>query len=208
MQAEDVLHLMSTAPERHETVRAALVYRGDGPKIKTLRERYARSEAGRRTFGDSPEGIWHPEPDSAFGWRCKVWRVDERRWRQELELPDGGTSTVVSTGRIRPLGTPEGPPGSSERWELRTDGSSREENPSWIIHPADVFWTMYPFDPAGFVGIDGELARLDLTVGTPSGASCSASPHGWRARISTPWRWRRCTSTSRWTRRSSPRANL
>ncbi len=58
---------MSTAPERYETVRAALVYWGDGPKIKAVSERFARSEAYRRTFGDSPDTIWHPEPDSEFG---------------------------------------------------------------------------------------------------------------------------------------------
>lgn len=160
---EDVLHLMSTAPERYETVRAALVYRGDGAKIKAVRERYACSEAGRRTFGDSPGRIWHPEPDSPFGWRCDIWRVDEHRWRQELELQGGEVSILVSNGRIRPFGTPEGPPGSSEVWELRTLGSLRGEDPSWLVS-TDTFWTMYPFDPAGFASIDSELERLKLSV--------------------------------------------
>ncbi len=164
MKVTDVLHLMGTAPELYETVRAGLVYRGDGPRIKSVRERYARSEAGRRTFGDSPNPIWHPEPDSEFGWRCRIWRVDEHQWRQELELPDGGTSIVVSTGRIRPFGTPEGPPGSSEMWELRIGGGSGEDDPAWLIHPTDVFWTMYPFDPASSASIDGELERMDLSV--------------------------------------------
>lgn len=164
MRAEKVLRLMRTAPERYETVRAALIYRGDGLRIKSVRERYARSEAGRRTFGDSPDQIWHPEPDSVFGWRCKVWRVDEHQWRQELALPDGGTSIVVSTGRLRPFGTPAGPPGSSEMWELRVGGGSPDADPGWLIYPTDVFWTMYPFDPAGIAGIDSELARLDLTA--------------------------------------------
>ncbi len=163
MRAEDVLHLMSTAPERYETVRAALVYRGDGPKIKAMRERYARSEAGRRTFGDSPDRIWHPEPDSAFGWRCKIWRVDEHQWRQELDLSDGEISILVSNGRIRLFGTPEGPAGSSEIWELRTLGSSRSEDPRWLT-ATDVFWTMYPFDPSGTAGIDGELRGMELSV--------------------------------------------
>ena len=164
MRAEEALHLMHTAPERYETVRAELVYRGDGHKIKSVRERYACSEAGQRTFGDSPDRIYHPEPDSTFGWRSKIWRVNEHQWRQELELPNGGTSIVVSTGRIRPFGTPEGPPGSSEMWELRIGDSSREDDPGWLIYPTDTFWTMYPFDPAGFANIDGELARLDLAV--------------------------------------------
>ena len=164
MRTEDVLRLMHTAPEHYETVRAALVYRGDGPKIKAMRERYARSEAGRRTFGDAPERIYHPEPDSAFRWQCRVWRVDEHQWRQELKLPDGGTSIVVSTGRIRPFGTPEGPPGSSEMWELRVGASSHEDDPRWLISSTDVFWTMYPFDPAGVASIDSELARMELSV--------------------------------------------
>ena len=163
MKAKDVLQLMHTAPERYETVRAELVYRGDGPKIKAMREKYARSEAGRRTFGDSPERIYHPEPDSTFGWRCRIWRVNEHRWRQELELPDGEVSILVSTGRIRPFGTPEGPAGSSEIWELRTLGGSRSDDPPWLM-ATDTFWTMYPFDPSGFASIDDELARLDLTV--------------------------------------------
>ena len=163
MKAEEALHMINTAPERYETVRAALVYRGDGPKIKAVRERYARSEAGRRTFGDSPDRIFHPEPDSAFGWRCKVWRIDEQRWRQELELPGGEVSILVSNGRIRPFGTPEEPAGSSEVWELRTLGGSRSEDPRWLM-ATDTFWTMYPFDPAGFASVDSELARLELSV--------------------------------------------
>ncbi len=163
MRATDVLHLMSTAPERYETVRASLVYRGDGPKIKAVRERYARSESGRRSFGDAPDQIWHPEPDSAFGWQCNIWRVAEHQWRQELELPGGEVSILVSNGQIRPFGTPEGPAGSSEMWELRTLGSSRSEDPRWLM-ATDTFWTMYPFDPAGFASIDSELERLDLSV--------------------------------------------
>ena len=163
MRAEEVLSLIHAAPERYETVRASLVYRGDGPKIKAMREKYARSEAGRRTFGDSSDGIYHPEPDSAFGWRCKVWRVDEHRWRQELELPNGEVSIPVSNGRIRPFGTPEGPAGSSEVWELRTLGGSRSKDSRWL-NATDTFWTMYPFDPAGFASIDDELESLDLEV--------------------------------------------
>lgn len=49
-------------------------------------------------------------------------------------------------------------------WELRIDGGSREDDPGWLIYPTDDFWTMYPFDPAGFAGIDSELERLDLSV--------------------------------------------
>ncbi len=31
----------------------------------------------------------------------------------------------------------------------------------------DTFWTMYPFDPAGFCSLDGELGRLDLEAEAP-----------------------------------------
>ena len=51
MEPEEVLELIRSAPERYETVRAALRYRGDGPTIKALRERYLASEAGRREAG-------------------------------------------------------------------------------------------------------------------------------------------------------------
>lgn len=105
MRTKDVLQLMSAAPERYKTVRAALVYRGNGPKIKAMRERYAHSEAGPRTFSDSPDQIWHPEPDSAFG------------WRQELDLPDGEVDIKASNGTRRfPIG---GPPGSNKVWHRR-----------------------------------------------------------------------------------------
>jgi hypothetical protein len=46
VEPQDVLELIRSAPERYETVRAALRYRGDGPTIKALRERYLASEAG------------------------------------------------------------------------------------------------------------------------------------------------------------------
>ena len=38
MQPEEVLELMRSAPERYDTVRAALRYRGDGPAIERLPE--------------------------------------------------------------------------------------------------------------------------------------------------------------------------
>ena len=57
-------------------MRAALRYRGDGPTIKTLRDRYLASEAYRLETGRSPvpsEEVRHTEPDGPFGWRCRVW---------------------------------------------------------------------------------------------------------------------------------------
>ena len=166
MDPQTVLELMASAPRRYETVRAALRYRGDGSTVKAVRERFLRSEAGRRTFGDPPESIRQSEPDGPFGWRVRVWRVDEHRWRQELELPGGGVEIVASTGRMRLRGTPEGPPGTSEVWERRVGGGSRSEDPSWLMG-TDTFWTMYPFDPAGFCSLDGELGRLDLGAEAP-----------------------------------------
>jgi hypothetical protein len=170
VEPQEVLERMHSAPERYESVRAALRYRGDGPTIKAVRERFLRSEAGRRTFGEPMqdlEDIDHGEPDGPFGWRCRIWRVDDHRWRQETELPGGGADIWVSTGRIRMRGTPEGPPGTSEQWHERIGGGRREDDPSWLIATADTFWTMYPFDPGGFCSLDWELERLDLKAEGP-----------------------------------------
>ncbi len=78
MEPEQVLELIRSAPERFDTVRAALRYRGDGLVHKEIRESIMRSEAGRRAFGVSAREaseaierpIDHPEPDGLFGWRC------------------------------------------------------------------------------------------------------------------------------------------
>jgi hypothetical protein len=55
MEPEEVLKLIGSAPERYETVRAALRYRGDGSARKEISERIRSSEAGRRAFGISPD---------------------------------------------------------------------------------------------------------------------------------------------------------
>ncbi len=170
MQPEEVLELMRSAPERYDTVRAALRYRGNGSTIRAVRERFLRSEAGRRTFGGPPEPfqpIQHAEPDGPFGWRVRVWWADQHRWRQELDLPGGGVEIKASTGRMRLRGTPEGLPGTSELWERRLGGGSHLEDPGWLMG-TDIFWTMYPFDPAGgFCSLDRKLARLDLVSEGP-----------------------------------------
>ena len=81
MGPEDVLELIGSAPERYETVRAALRYRGDGPILEAVRERMVRSEIGRRALRISPREastpVEHPEPDGPFGWRCRVWHADQ-----------------------------------------------------------------------------------------------------------------------------------
>lgn len=170
MEPEQVLKLIRSAPERYESVRASLRYQGDGPTIKAVRERFLRSEAGRSTFAESnelPGDISHSEPGGPFGWRCRIWRIDNHRWRQETELPEGGVDIRVCTGRMRIRGTPEGPPGTSEQWHRRIGSDRREEDPSWLIATADTYWTMYPFDPARIAGVDGELERLDLRAEGP-----------------------------------------
>ena len=48
MEPEQVLDLIRSAPERYDTVRATLRYRGDGPVRKEIRESIVRSELGRR----------------------------------------------------------------------------------------------------------------------------------------------------------------
>lgn len=160
MQPQETLELMGTAPSRYESVRATLVYRGDGPTIKAVRERYWRKFTNP---AERSEAIRHPEPDGPFGWRCRVWRVDNHRWRQELELPSGGIEIVASTGRVRTRGTPEGPPGTSEMWKRRIGGAAHADDPGWLS-ATDTFWTMYPFDPAGFASIDGEFERMSPSV--------------------------------------------
>ncbi len=167
MDPETVLELVRSAPERYETVRAALRYRGDGPTIKAVRERFLRSEVARRTFRNPqvpPEPIPHAEPDGPFEWRCRIWRVDDHRWRQETELPGGGVDIAASAGPGRvPIG---GPPGSGYVWNQRIGAGQRADDPSWLMG-TDIFWTMYPFDPAGIAGVDRKLERLDLVAEGP-----------------------------------------
>jgi hypothetical protein len=168
----EVLELVRSAPGRYKTVRAALRYRGDGPTIKLVRERFWHSEAGRRTFGDLRHREVYdpsedPEPDGPFGWRCRIWRIDDHRWRQELELPEGGVDIAASTVRMRSRGTPEGPPGTSELWHRRVGARDTADDPGWLPEATDTFWTMYPFDPAGICSLDGELEEMDLMVEGP-----------------------------------------
>lgn len=93
MRPDEVLKLLASAPERYDSVRAALRYRGDGPTKKEIRERTVRTEAGRRAFRISAREasertlrpIDHPEPDGPFGWRSRAWQADEFHWRLEAD---------------------------------------------------------------------------------------------------------------------------
>ena len=166
MNPEEVLELIRSASGRYETVRAALIYRGDGPTLKEIRERIASSEAGRRAFRVSPrkaaEPVVHPEPDGPFGWRCRAWRADDYHWRRELELPGDGVDIAASNGRRRlPVG---GPPGSGLTWDRRIGGGPRVDDPRWISVALDTYWTFYPLVTDGMAGISHELSRLDLRV--------------------------------------------
>lgn len=166
MGPEEVLELMRSAPERYETVRATLRYRGDGSTIQAVREQFARAGAYRQAFGDPPESsepIRHYEPGGPFGWRCRVWSARDQHWRIELELPGDGVDIAASTGRRQlPIG---GPLGSDMVWKQRSDGCSHRAGvPGWLPQSTDTFWTMYPFDPVGSAGLDSELERLDLRV--------------------------------------------
>jgi len=163
---EDVLELIRSAPERYDTVRAALRYSGDGRTIGALRERYLASEAHRLETGgtpDPPEEARHPEPDGLFGWRCRVWYAKvspERgeRYRLELELPkevypDGGVDISAWDGRVS---------GPSTAVDARTGGGLHEDDPPWLWLAQDSFWTTYLFDFDGIAGFP--LGGRELSV--------------------------------------------
>ncbi len=174
MEPEEVLELIGSASERYDTVRAALRYRADGPTRKEIRERIARTEAGRRAFRISPREaseatslrpIDHPEPDEPFGWHCRAWRADKYHWRVETEVPGGGVNIFASNGRRRlPIG---GPPGSGLVWDRRVGAGSRKDDPRWFWLAGDHYWTFYPLLTDEICGISGELRPLDLTVEGP-----------------------------------------
>ena len=166
MQPEEVLELIRSAPERYDTVRAALRYRGDGSTMRTLRDRYRKSEAYRLETGGSPdpsEEVWYPEPDGPFGWSCRVWYAKvspERGVRSRLEVelprevyPEGGVYISAWDGQVS---------GPNTAVSARIGGSSPEEDPHWIDLAQDSFWTTYLFDPDGIAGLP--LHGLDLRV--------------------------------------------
>ena len=170
MEPEEILELIHSAPERYESVRAALRYRGDGPVHKEIRERVWRSEAGRRAFRVSPEEAYtpleHPEPDGPFGWRCRAWHADEYHWRLESDLPGGGVNILASNGRTQtPSGSPpHAPPYMGRFWRHRVGGGSREDDPWWWPIATDHYWTFYALRTDEICGISYELECLELRV--------------------------------------------
>lgn len=180
MEPEQVLDLIRSTPERYDTVRAALRYRGDGSTIKALRARYLASEAGRREIGDTADQLEEDgfsEPDGPFGWRCRLWYAKvgpERgvRYRLELDLPEevypgGGVDFSAWDGRIG------GPRGQDTFVSNRIGGGSREEDPHWMSMAQDSFWTTYLLDPDNIAGLP--LCALDFERG---GQDAQGGPGG------------------------------
>jgi hypothetical protein len=175
VEPEEVLKLIGSAPQRYDSVRAALRYRGDGPAKKEIRERIARTEAGRRAFQISPREaserierpIDHPEPDGPFGWRSRAWHADEFHWRVEAERPDGGVNILASSGRTRSDAPPFGSHYIGRFWRHRTVGGSHDEDPRWFDLANDHYWTFYALRTDEICGISYELRPLDLTVEGP-----------------------------------------
>ena len=172
MEPDEVLELIGSAPERYDTVRAALRYRGDGPTKKEIRERIVRTEAGRRAFGISPQQaaerlgrtIDHPEPDGPYGWSCRAWHADEYRWRLESDRPDGGVNILASSGRTPSGLPPPGPQYMGRFWRHRVGGGSPEDDPRWFDLANDHYWTFYALRTDEICSISYELHPLDLTV--------------------------------------------
>lgn len=75
MRTEDVLDLISSAPKRYKSVRAAVYYQGHGPTFKRSQQRSFESEAGKQETSpaDQQRPLKSDLPDGPFGWRCRVW---------------------------------------------------------------------------------------------------------------------------------------
>jgi hypothetical protein len=172
VRPDEVLKLIASAPERYDSVRAALRYQGDGPTKKEIRERIVRTEAGRRAFGISPRKasertlrpIDHPEPDGPFGWRSRAWHADEYHWRLEADRTDGGVNILASNGWTPSGAPPPGPQYMGRFWRHRVGGGSREDDPRWFDLANDHYWTFYALRTDEICGISHELRPLDLTV--------------------------------------------
>jgi hypothetical protein len=161
VQPEEVLELIGSAPERYDTVRAALRYQGDGLVLKKIRERIER-RAFQVSAREAYKPIRHLEPDGPFGGRCRAWHADHYHWRMETEVPGGGIEITASKGRRRlPIG---GPPGSGLVWNRRVGAGSRKDDPRWFMLATDHYWTFYPLLTDEICGISYALRPLELTV--------------------------------------------
>ncbi|MGB3633681.1 MAG: hypothetical protein WA982_06545 [Rubrobacteraceae bacterium] len=178
MSPEEVLELMRTARRRYETVRAALHYRGYGPTIKALRERYQQSEAveqeldgirGFQQISESLETFGHDEPDGVFEWRIKAWEAKWRRfysegtpYRIELDL-----SRSIHPGDVVDVhawdGRTTNPDGTLGILDHRTGGSRPEKEPFWLSLARDTYWATYLLNPDG-PGIPSFASSLELRV--------------------------------------------
>jgi hypothetical protein len=102
VQPEEVLELIGSAPQRYDTVRAALRYRGDGPTKKGIRERIVQ-----RAFQIYPREAYKPirhlEPDGPFGWRCRCSRLLKTRSYAHRGVAARGASVRQEGDRKRPL---------------------------------------------------------------------------------------------------------
>jgi hypothetical protein len=169
VKPEQALELISSAPRRYETVRAALRCRGNGAVHREIRESIPRSEAGRRAFDvsehEAPGPIRHPEPEDPFGWRSRAWRADRYHWRLETGVPGGGMHISACNGRRRlPIG---GPPGSGLVWEHRVGAGLQRDDSRWFALAGDHYWTFYALLTDEICGISDELSPLGLTVDGP-----------------------------------------
>lgn len=152
VEPDEVLDLIHDAPNRYETVRAALRSRGDGGILRSLRERAAGSSDPTSRGSGRKE---HPEPDGPFGWRCRIWHAGAYRWRRELDLPGGGTEVEACYGTD--------PSGEPREWRLRCSVLPSGLDPGWLDYAKDHYWTFYLV--ADISGIDARLDGLDLRVG-------------------------------------------
>jgi hypothetical protein len=188
MEPEEVLELIRSAPERYDSVRAALRYRGDGSARKQIGERIRSSEAGRRAFGISPESSddqwWYP--DGPFGWSCRAWHADEFRWRLETDLPGGGIHIFASNGRTRSHAPPFEPHYVGRFWRHRVESDAPEGDPPWFSIAIDHYWTFYALLTDEISGVSGRLRPLDLAV---EGTGVWAGREGVRLRGVPRERW-------------------
>ena len=90
MEREQILELMFGAKGRYRAARATIREWRDEKTVSEVRERFAASEAYRRTFGHEPGDYKPPRYETEeFERNWEVWHERPDRWRQEAELPDG-----------------------------------------------------------------------------------------------------------------------